>query len=181
MQSDASQVPQIIIFAILALIAVGTILGFGERRKIVVFENYDDLFLTFSVPILAYLSVILLSMSKEGLLALLLACTTIAASGFLFLWTVWRTLKANGNSAWRTALSIITKFPLAFIWVLKIISLISPAGDTGVERAKNRASALLILTFLTPIISALVVEKTGYFSPRQVLKGKRIGGVREHL
>ncbi|TBF36989.1 hypothetical protein ELG88_18065 [Rhizobium leguminosarum] len=181
MQSDANQVPHIVIFAILVVIAAGTILGFGERRKIVVFENYDDLFMTFSVPVLIYLSFVFLSMSKEGLLALLLGCTTLFASGFVFLFTVWRTLNANDYSVWRTALSIVTKFPLAFIWVLKIISLISPAGDTGVERAKNRASALLILTFLTPIIAALVVEKTGYFSPRQILKGKRIGGVRDHL
>ncbi|MGR9372369.1 hypothetical protein [Rhizobium leguminosarum] len=181
MQSDASQVPHIVIFAILVVIAAGTILGFGERRKIVVFENYDDLFLTFSVPVLVYVSFILFAMSKEGLLALLLGCTTVAASGFVFLLTVWRTLKANHYSTWRTALSLVTKYPLAFIWVLKIISLISPAGDTGVQRAKNRASALLILTFLTPIVAALVVEKTGYFSPRQILKGKRISSVRDHL
>lgn len=161
------------------LIAAGTVLGFGERRKIVIYGNYDDLFLTFTVPVLAFAA--LFGVSSDKLLFTLLGFTAALASVGIFGFTVWRTFKANERSLWKTALAIVTKFPLAFLWVMQIISLISPAGKTGLQRAQNRATALLILTILTPIIAALVVERTGYFSPRGVLKGKRIGAIRDHL
>lgn len=180
MQTFADQIPQFALYVILLLIAVGAILGFGERRKIVVYENYDDLFLTFAVPALAYASFALLSM-HDAVFYTLLGYTLAAASFGIFLYTAWRTFRANGGSMWKTPLALLTKFPLAFIWVLQIINVINPSGKTGLQRAQNRASALMILAILTPIVTALVVERTGFFSPRAALKGRRIGGIRDTL
>lgn len=181
METATDQIPDLAIYGFLAVIAVGVTLGFGENRKIVVYQNYDDLGLTFMVPILAYVSLLLSGMKEEALINLLLAITAAALSFGIFGYTVHRTFTANGHSLWRTAVSLVTKFPLAFIWVLQIVNIISPSGKTALERSQNRANALLILTILTPIITALVVERTGFFSPRKVLKGRRIGSIRDTL
>ncbi|WP_320196148.1 hypothetical protein RMR10_022975 [Agrobacterium rosae] len=181
METGIDQIPHLAIYGLLAVIAVGVILGFGENRKIIVYQNYDDLGLTFMVPVLAYVSLLLSGMKEEAVVNLLLAITAAALSFGIFGYTVHRTFTANGHSLWRTAVALVTKFPLAFIWVLQIVNIISPSGKTALERSQNRANALLILTILTPIITALVVERTGFFSPRKVLKGRRIGSIRDTL
>lgn len=181
MQTYSDQMPQFVLYGILVLIAVGTILGLGQNRRIVVYQNYDDLGLTFAVPVLAYLAILLLGTKDEAVLNVLLGSTAAALCVAIFGFTVFRTFKNNGGSIWKTALALLTKFPLAFIWVLQIITIISPSGKTAMQRAQSRATALLILTVLTPIITALVVDRSGYFSPRRVLKGKRIGSIRDTL
>jgi hypothetical protein len=181
-ETQESQAVTIILYGMLCgmlmVVLVGVVLGFGERRKIVIYSNYDDLFQTFLVPALATLSVLFLSGGFPLALlgyALLIGC--VAIFGLI----VGRTFRSNEGSLWKAALAMITKFPLAFLWVLQIISLINPRGQTFLRRAQNRASALLILTLLTPIVAALVAEKTGLFSPRELMRGKRIGGIREYL
>lgn len=181
MESDGSVILNIIMFGIVTIIALGAILGFGDKRKIVVYEDYDDIILTFSVTALAFFAFICLGNSESGLFYALLGYSLTLASLYVLGFTVWRTFKANHKSLWKTALAVVTKFPLAFLWIWLIKELLNPSGKSGFERATNRASALMFLALLTPIISALIVEKTGHFSPRGILKGKRIGSVRNHL
>ena len=181
MESDGNIIPNVLMFAVVAVIFFGVVLGFGENRKIVVYENYDDLALTFAVPSLAWASLICIGMGKDGFFYTLLGYALILGCLYVLGLTIWRTFQANERSIWKTALATVTKFPLAFLWVKLILELLNPSGKSGLERAKNRASALMLLAFLTPIISALVVEKSGHFSPRQMLKGKRIGTIRNHL
>jgi len=50
------------------------------------------------------------------------------------------------------------------------------------QRRESRATALLVLTTITPIIGILVVDKPGeLFSPRQWIKGKRVGNIQNHM
>ena len=77
---------------------------------------------------------------------------------------------------------LVTKLPLAFLWVINLFSLIKPSGQTAKQRRESQATALLVLTTITPIIGILVVDKSGEpFSPRQWIKGKRVGNVQNHM
>lgn len=77
---------------------------------------------------------------------------------------------------------MVTKFPLAFLWVINLFSLIKPSGQTAKQRRESQATALLVLTTITHIIGILVVDKSGeLFSPRQWIKGKRISSIRNHM
>lgn len=173
--------PGAVIAAVVVIFVVGTLLGMGDHRKIVIFRTYDDLFLTFLVPALLFGGVMGLLVEMEGGLFAILGLLALVASLLVFLYVAFRTLQSNAYSAWRFVVAMLVKFPLALIWVLQIITLLKPGGETARQRAKSRGRALLALTFLTPVIGALVAEKTGVFSPRQVLKGRRIGSIRSHL
>lgn len=71
---------------------------------------------------------------------------------------------------------LVIKLPLAFLWVINLFSLINPSGQTAKQRRESQA--LLFLTTITPIIGILVVDKSGkLFSPRQWIKGKRVGNI----
>jgi hypothetical protein len=60
--------------------------------------------------------------------------------------------------------------------------MLNPSGKTAKQRRKNRASALMLMAILTPIISMLIVEKKGsLFNPRDWIKGRRIGSIRKYL
>jgi len=166
--------------AVFILIIIGIILGSRENRKIVVFKNYDDLGLTFLIPT-SYALVLLVC--PTGLSALNVNHENVGpitdiigmiVSSLIFLKVLIVTFKAN-NSIPKTLLALLVKIPLSFLWVFALIELIKPSGETQPQKRDSRQTALLIFTLLTPIISALVVDKNGFFSPKAMLKGKRIG------
>jgi len=79
-------------------------------------------------------------------------------------------------------MSLMTKVPLGIIWILNFITMLNPGGKTAVQRRKNRGTALVILAFLTPIIGMLVANKEGsLFNPKDWIKGKRIGEIRNYI
>lgn len=170
--------------ALVMLIIFGIFLGSGENRKIVVFKNYDDLGLTFLVPASFVLLLYLIPIGSEYLgikinnLHLIIASIV---SGLILIKVIMVTYHGN-ESIFKTFLALLVKFPLAVIWIIALIGVISPSGKDQDERRKNRQSALIILTLLTPIVGLLVVDKTGIFSPKTMLKGKRVGtNIRNNL
>jgi hypothetical protein len=180
---SGSAAPYALIFLIIVFV-VGVILGVGDNRRVVVFKSYDDLFFTFLVPTLLFLGFVGLKATEgnqSGGLFGILGLAGLVGSFAALIVVIYSTMKANSFSIWKTLVAMLVKFPLSFFWVMHVVSIVKPSGDTAAQRAKNRASSLLILAILTPIIGALVAEKTGIFSPRQVLKGKRIGSIRNHL
>lgn len=154
--------------------------GVGENRTIVIFRDYNDLGLTFLIPVSSYLVFILFSSlggdpKYGGIMALIIML-------ILFGILVRNTYEDNHGSLIYTILAIIVKLPLAFIWVLNFMAMLNPSGKTQKQRRKNRNSAMLLLAFLTPIIGMLVVKKEGsLFNPRDWIKGRRVGSIRKHL
>lgn len=172
---------QIAVVISLAAIIVGIYKGFGDNRTIVVFRNYDDLGLTFLIPVSLFLcSFVLTYLGVNKTIALIFA-------GCVALWLLAiltrNTYADNGNHPGKTALALFTKLPLAFIWVFNLIQMLNPGGRTAAQRAQSRGSAILVLTLLTPVIGFLVVDKTGsFFNPKQWISGRRVGpGIRSHL
>jgi hypothetical protein len=164
----------------LAILLLGIVLGCGSRRKIVVFSNYDDLGLTFLVPVSAfvitYLFMWLGGTPKVG-------AAVGAVVGFaVLIKVVINAYLANGRRLPHTLLSIVTKLPLSVIWVLGLIQVVSPSGNTQRQRSSSRQTGLLVLLVVTPIIGLLVADKTGsLFNPRSWLSGMRVGSIRNHL
>ncbi len=178
------QNPQYSIIAVIAIMMLGVLLGVGENRKIIVFRTYDDLFITFLVSALFIGGILgLNAQSEDGEVNIfnLLGLFGVIVSTIAFIYVALRTLQSNSYSVWKFLAAMLIKFPLAFFWIFQLFVLLKPRGETGAQRAKSRATALVILTFLTPVVGALAVEKSGFFAPKQILKGKRIGSIRKHL
>jgi preprotein translocase subunit SecY len=106
----------------------------------------------------------------------------IIVAFILFCIMVKNTYIDNDRVIWKVLMALMTKLPLAFLWVINLISLIKPSGQTARQRRESRANALLILAIITPIIGLLVADKSGaLFNPKQWIKGKRIGSIRNHI
>jgi len=167
-----------IIFTI--IIIIGVFNGFGENRKIIVYSDYDDLGLTFLVSASFFL--IIYTFTSFGFNQTIGIVIASIISLIIAIKVVANTYEDNNQDSGKTFLALMTKFPLAIIWILNIISVLDPGGRTLSQRRKNRATALVILTFLTPIVTGLVVNKNGsYVNPMSWFKGRRVGSVRNHF
>ena len=177
---DGYNIYNIFLLATLSIIIVGIFLGAGKNRKITVFQDYDDLGLTFLIPT-SFFSIIFIFHMFGGSPTYSIPLATIVAL-ILFGIMVKNSYVDNDRIIWKVLLALITKLPLAFLWVFNLISLIKPSGQTARQRRESRANALLILAIITPIIGLLVVDKSGeLFNPKQWIKGKRVGSIRNHM
>lgn len=145
--------------ALLYGLIVGTGVVLEATKRIVVFKDLPDLIVTFSIivgVIIAGLGINQLTSEEPSLqgscLVTLLAVGTSAVS--------WRAWTQNG-SLFATVLAVLTKVPFAVGVPLLVIQAASPTGKTASERASKRASALLLLTILAPVMLLLVNEKDG--------------------
>jgi len=174
------QAYQIFLISYFVMMIVTIFKGYGENRTIIIFRDYNDLGLTFLIPVSFVLIYILFtSLGGDprwgGMLGIIVAL-------ILFLILIRNSYIDNNRSLLYTSLAILTKMPLGIIWIVNLVSILNPSGKTGMERRKNRGSALVILTLLTPIVAMLVVEKKGsFFNPKDWIRGKQIGSVKNHL
>ena len=154
------------VFLASALLATAAGCALGLMEKVVVFRNYDDLGLVFAatVPLfIGFISAIPWILIPAGI-----------ASASLFVMLAWRTWKDN-TSIWKTLIALPTKLALSVLFIAFVWDLLSPGGDTQLDRAKQRGLAAAILAVLTPLIYRLVKNKTGVLVPRNVLKNTRRG------
>lgn len=177
---DGYNAYNILLLATFSIIIIGIFLGAGKNRTIVVFQDYDDLGLTFLIPT-SFFGIIFIFHILGGNPIYSVPLATIVAL-ILFCIMVRNSYIDNDRVIWKVMLVLVTKLPLAFLWVINLISLISPTGQTAKQRRESRVNALLILTIITPIIGLLVVNKSGdLFNPKQWIKGKRVGSIRNHM
>ncbi len=162
------------------VIITGIFMGAGKNRSLIVFRDYDDLGLTFLIPV-SFILITLLFANAGGHQGIgILLASGVAA--ILFVKLAINTYLDNGRSILKALLALIVKVPLSWIWMLNLLQLLNPQG-TGNTRRKNRAQALIILTLLTPIIGLVIADKSGsFFNPRGWLRGRRgVSTVRNHL
>jgi len=177
-QEDLYQIGLIAFFSVLV---IGVFMGSGKNRSLIVYRDYDDLGLTFLMPNSFIIITLLFSNAGEyrGYGILLGAAVAL----LLFIKLVIDSYVDNGRSIWKTALAIFVKVPLCWLWMLNLLCLLNPDGNTARERRQNRAQALVFLALITPIIGLLVADKSGsFFSPRAMLRNRRgVSSVRKHL
>lgn len=171
---------QIFLLGYFIMMLITMFKGYGKNRTIIVFRDYNDLGLTFLIPtsfILIYMIFTSLGGSPQwgAILAFIVAF-------ILFAVLMKNSYLDNNGSLPYTLMAIFTKMPLGIIWIINLVTMLNPSGETASKRRKNRGSALVILALLTPIVTVLVAEKEGsLFNPRDWLKGRRIGRVRDYL
>lgn len=172
----------IALVALFVIVITGIVLGWGDNRKIVVFQDYNDLGECFLIPasaVVIYLVFVNLLGGKPEYA--LLICAVVSTS--LFLLCVFRTFRSNNYNIFKALLALCTKLPLAILWVFSLVSMLNPQGKTARERRQSRGVAMVILTIITPIVAQLVVEKKGsLFNPKQWIKGRHgVSHIRNHL
>lgn len=170
----------IILLGYFSIVITGIFLGAGKNRTIIVFRDYDDLGLTFLIPTSLF-GIIFIFHMLGGSPNFSVPLAIIVAF-ILFCIMVKNSYIDNDRVIWKVLMALLTKLPLAFLWVINLISLIKPSGQTARQRRESRANALLVLAIITPIIGLLVADKSGaLFNPKQWIKGKRIGSIRNHI
>lgn len=141
----------------LAILLLGVILGF--TKTIIVYRDYADLTKVFML-VLAPIALFYLLGNKieEPILNKIF----IAVEGLLLLWIMVSTFMDNRN-IFKTLLAFITKIPLAVIFAIYLVNLISPGGKTRNQRKQGRGIAAIVLLFLGPILYGLVRNKVWSF------------------
>lgn len=160
----------------------GIAMGWGENRKIIVFQDYNDLGMCFLIPASAFVIYLVFVTLLGGRPEYAMVICGIVAAG-LFILCAINTLKSNNYNAAYAFLALCTKIPLAVLWVFSLVSLLNPQGKNAAQRRQARGTALIILTVVTPIVAQLVVNKNGsHFNPKQWIKGRRgVSHIRDHL
>jgi len=143
----------------LTIIVCGIYFGIGESRKVVVFNDFNDLGLTFLIPVslfLLYMATALIDVSHV-IWKIVSAVVVIVLSVKL----AYNTYMHNNKNILKAIVAFLTKIPLAFVWIINVMTYVSPGGKTEIERANKRDSAGLVLLLLTPIVVLLVANKNG--------------------
>ncbi|WP_235869798.1 MULTISPECIES: hypothetical protein [Pseudomonas] len=172
----------IALIVVFLVVITGIVMGWGENRKIVVFQDYNDLGECFLIPASAVVIYLVFVNLLGGRPEYAMIICGIVSTG-LFILCLMNTLKANNFNIPYALLALCTKLPLAVLWVFSLVSLLNPSGNNAAQRRQSRGIALVILTVVTPIVAQLVVNKSGsHFNPKQWIKGRRdVSHIRNNL
>lgn len=146
-----NDINSLIIIAFLLPLVIGIILGWQE--KIVVFQDYNDLFMGFIAIILPIPLFFLYSLTESKII--LAVCIFIEI--FLFIEIICRTYQNNQGNLIFTFLSLYTKIPLSILFLFSLWNLLEHFSKP--ESKRNEGFSFLPLLILTPIILKLVKNK----------------------
>lgn len=146
-----------LVFIVLSVpLIVGIIMGCCN--KITVFNNYDDLgltFLMFVLPIpMTYLYYLL---GKSQLILYFFLTIEI----FILCFIVLKSFIYNKKNIFCALLALYTKIPLSLLYLINLLLILDDFFDKRINR-KTKLS-LILFAILTPILSKLVKNKTGIF------------------
>ncbi|MBO5434820.1 hypothetical protein J6A31_03225 [bacterium] len=131
----------------------------GLQNKIVVFRNYDDLwlaFLTVCAPILMFCGYVATESKILGVVFVLLELLLVS-------YTIHRTYIDNGRNIGSTLLALYTKIPLCGLFILQLLSYLNNQTKPAHQRT-HAITTLISIILLVPLIIRLVKHKNGLFS-----------------
>ncbi len=149
-----------VIAGFLCVVILGAALGI--TRKIVVFENYNDLFLTFAtalIPTLLYSFSFASGLPIDGPIAMVAWALSAAA----LLYVIYCTFKSN-SGIFSAVLALITKLPLGIFFIFMLLDFITPSGKSAANRAESRRTGFIALLLLSPVIYKLVETHEGFIN-----------------
>jgi hypothetical protein len=158
------------LIVVLLIIITGVILGFKEL--IVVYRDYDDLGIAFSLVLSPI--VLLYLFSFTGSINKISGTFVFVVELSLFAWLLTRTYQDNNNNIIFTLLAAFTKVSLSILFILNLLQLVSPTGKTTSQRVSSRRSAFAILLLISPLVFALVKNKVGIFNPARTLSRRGV-------
>lgn len=143
----------LIIIVLLLPFIIGIVWGWQE--KIVVFRDYNDLFIVFTAVILPIPLFFLYSLAESKIM--LAVCIFIEI--FLIIEIICRTYQNNQGEIISTFLALYTKIPLSILFLFSLRNLLEYFSKP--ESKRSEGFLFLPLLILTPIILKLVKNKTG--------------------
>lgn len=156
MDLTQTDIYNLIFIGLLLPIVIGIVLGWQNR--IVIFNNYDDLgltFLSFILPIPAFLIYGYFGQSKVTLYFF------IILELLLFLYLIYKSFIDNKKNIFFTILALYTKFPISFLYLINLMSVID--GQINKNRKNKSVLSIVFFAILTPILTKLVKNKTGVY------------------
>jgi len=148
-----NDINSLIIIVLLLPLIIGIICGWQE--KIVVFRDYNDLFMVFITIILPIPLFFLYSLAASKIM--LAVCIFIEI--FLIIEVICRTYQNNQGVIIYTFLSLYTKIPLSVLFIFSLLKLLEHFSKP--ESKRNEGFSFIPLLILTPLILNLVKNKTG--------------------
>lgn len=151
-------------YMLIAALTVGAGTILGATGRIVVFRDFRDLVVTFSGmagwAVGSYFLIHIAGDRNQN--EQTLAIGAIAVALLLLIGLIIRRSYQDNGAVLSTVLAVLTKLPYAIFVPLLAIQAIAPTGKTAATRASSRASALLILTILAPVLIALTRDKSAF-------------------
>ncbi len=141
------------IYGSIGILLIGIILGF--TKTLTVYRDFADLTKVFML-VLAPIGLFYILGDKID--NRILQNIFFGIEGLLLLWIIVTTFIDNRN-IFKTLLALITKIPLGVIFVIYLINLISPSGNTKSKRRQSRGIAGIVMLFLGPILFGLVKNR----------------------
>lgn len=141
----------------------------------VVYLDYYDVFKCLSIflipLILVYVAVSYFPDQQKGVRAFIGLYMTIMLIHVTY-------ISAQYNSLKSLPVVIIVKLGMSLIWVYGLKQMLNPSGKNAEDRRKSRATAVMILMIITPIINALVLNDKGKHHVQSRLHGRRFAGAK---
>ena len=161
----ASFLPEYSIFVYLLAWASVIIIAYSGANKfkesdgedgMVIYTDYHDVFKCLSVagvPAALYMIGLYFGQEKGALLFSSLYAATMTLHVCY--------LSAKMNKFSDLPVVFITKFSISIIWIISVIQILDPAGKNASQRRTNRATATMVLFFLTPLLNMFVLSDEG--------------------
>lgn len=145
----------------------------GGETGLIIYENYIDLFKCLTILGVPYILISVAARFGQYESGRILAV----------LFAVGMTVHIAYKSAEVTELRmlpivLITKLSMSFLWIAAMLQVLSPSGKNAKSRRDNRATATMILLFITPVINMLVLDDKGKELVQNRFKGRRFQGAR---
>lgn len=144
---------------IFLLISITMYKGMGDNRTIVIYEDYNDLGLSFFAPFSGVFTFMILSNIEFLKNYALIVSFTIMI--ILLLRLVVDTYISNNKNIIKTFFAYFTKVVLAITLVFHIFNVFNPSGDSEEERSSSMWSSIFFLIIFIPLIKKLIVKNRG--------------------
>lgn len=150
--------------ALAAFLVIGAGMVAGLTGRIVVYRDYLDVVWCFALLVVPLVSLwfglqVLGEADPDIRIGWAGLCGLIALGLLAFI--AKRTWEDNGGVL-SSFLALVTKVPLAVLYVGALLQAAAPSGRTQQDRNKNRGLALAGLFLLTPLLMALTRDKEGF-------------------
>lgn len=141
-----------------AAVVLAGIIG-GAQDRIVVFADLRDLLTTFAIVLSTAIigCVVLTDERLKPEVSTSIVAPLVAAAVGVVGWRAWRMNHSLGS----TVLAVATKLPFVLGVPLPALQFVVPTGDTAKQRASRRATALLLLMIVAPVLLMLVRDRKG--------------------
>ena len=143
------------ILGVILLVSTVASIALAFAKTVVFYADYNDLALSAAMCAFPAVIIVVSAMFVPHVAALYVAGVVFVG---LLIKTAHTTFRSNNNSVMKTALLLVGKTVMSFLYVAHLYQAL--AGKKRTDRGKG----WFVLAILTPLLIALVHERTGRFA-----------------